>query len=239
MKNKYCAILTARGGSKSPLKKNIRLVHGKPLMSYALIEANKSIYIKKTYVSTDSKEIAKIGEDYGAEIIWRPEELCRDDSPHIDAIMHGYKYLKDKRENTEIIVLLQGNAPIFKPGIIDKGFEVILNDGEIDSCVSMSEFNHFNPSRAMKIVDGFLSGAAKIENLDFRDSTRNVMGDIYFYDGSVYIFRARCLNPNYGGILHPWMGHKIYPLIQEYGLDVDDMFGLYAVEYGLKRYGQI
>ena len=86
-KMKIIAIIPARGGSKGIPRKNIRLLAGKPLIAYSIEAALKSRYINKVVVSTEDAEIAEISRRYGVEIIKRPEELAKDESPTIDAII--------------------------------------------------------------------------------------------------------------------------------------------------------
>lgn len=62
---KVLAIVPARGGSKGIKGKNIYPVNGKPLIWYTLSEAQKSKYIDRIIVSTDSREIADVAEQYG------------------------------------------------------------------------------------------------------------------------------------------------------------------------------
>ena len=67
------AIITARGGSKRIPKKNIKEFCGKPILSYSIAAALGSGLFDEVMVSTDSEEIAKIAETYGATIV-RSEE---------------------------------------------------------------------------------------------------------------------------------------------------------------------
>lgn len=53
------AITPTRGGSKGIPRKNIRLMNGKPLISYAISCALGSRYNPDVYVSTDDNEIAE------------------------------------------------------------------------------------------------------------------------------------------------------------------------------------
>ena len=62
------AVIQARGGSTGIPKKNIIELGKHPLISYTIYAALKSKYIDKLVVSTDCKEIANIGLDYGAEV---------------------------------------------------------------------------------------------------------------------------------------------------------------------------
>jgi len=81
------AIIPARGGSKGIPRKNIKQLFGKPLIVWTIEHAKKSRYIGRITVSTEDKEIAEISKKYGAEVIERPEELAKDETPRIDATM--------------------------------------------------------------------------------------------------------------------------------------------------------
>jgi CMP-N-acetylneuraminic acid synthetase len=235
------ALQTARGGSKSPKDKNIRPVLGRPLMAYPLLAAKHSKYIKDVYVSTDSDRIAAIGKKYGAKIIKRPKYLAANESLHEDAIVHGYKYMTEKLGlNVGILVVIQGNVGVLEPGIIDRGIEILLKDKKqvIDSCVTVSKYNEYNPARAKRIDEnGYLVPFVDINS--FRNVTcdRNTLGDTYFCDGGAWICRARCMNLDYGIPPYRWIGRKVVPLIQSYGLDVDDERGLFMTEWWMKRHG--
>ncbi len=66
----------ARGGSKRIPRKNVKDFHGKPLLAWALLPAIESTLVDDSFVITDDEEIAKIGSDYGARILWQPTEMC-------------------------------------------------------------------------------------------------------------------------------------------------------------------
>ena len=72
------AVIPARGGSKGIPRKNIRLMNGRPLISYAIANASASQYITDVFVSTDSAEIADIARSYGAHIVERDHCLSSD-----------------------------------------------------------------------------------------------------------------------------------------------------------------
>jgi CMP-N-acetylneuraminic acid synthetase len=234
------ALLTGRGGSKGIPNKNIMPVLGKPMMSYPLNAANKSKYIDKVFVSTDSPDIAKIGEDYGAETIWRPDELCTDDSLHEEAIAHGYNYLvNQKKMQIDIIVVLLCNCVTILSNSIDDGIEQLQKDLSIDSCVTVSEYSEYNVARAMKIENDRLRTFLPQEELNFSTCDRKSMGPTYFCDSGAYICRPRCMDLSYGIKPFRWMGKEIKPIIQKDGLDVDNMRGLAIAEYWLKTYNKV
>ena len=56
------AIIPARGGSKRIPRKNIKIFHGKPIISYSIEAALSSGCFDKVIVSTDDIEIANLAE---------------------------------------------------------------------------------------------------------------------------------------------------------------------------------
>ncbi|MFC2158941.1 cytidylyltransferase domain-containing protein, partial [Acidobacteriota bacterium] len=72
MLEKVITIIPARGGSKGIPHKNLIPIGGKELVSWSIEQSIRSKRVKNTYVSTDDEKIARISENAGAEIIWRP-----------------------------------------------------------------------------------------------------------------------------------------------------------------------
>ena len=66
------AIIPAKSQSKRLPGKNIRLFHGKPMLSYPIQTALESGLFQAVYVSTDSPAIEQIAKVYGA-VPWRRE----------------------------------------------------------------------------------------------------------------------------------------------------------------------
>ena len=108
------ATICARGGSKGIENKNIRILHGKPLIAYTIETAKKSGLFSTIVLSTDSKKISKIGKHYGAEVPFlRPVEFSSDLVPKFPAIKHAVLFMeKYKKENYDIIVDLDPTAPL-------------------------------------------------------------------------------------------------------------------------------
>ena len=110
---KVLALIPARGGSKGIKKKNIVLLDGKPLIAYSIEASLRSKYIDSTVITTDSREIAEIAEKFGGRVPFlRPAELAQDKSKTIDAVLHAIRQLTIKRENYDILVLLQPTQPL-------------------------------------------------------------------------------------------------------------------------------
>ena len=76
---KILAIIPARGGSKGLPGKNIKSLLGKPLIGWTIEQAKASKYIDEIFVSTDSREIADVAENFGISVPFlRPKELASD-----------------------------------------------------------------------------------------------------------------------------------------------------------------
>ncbi|WP_285906097.1 cytidylyltransferase domain-containing protein [Pseudodesulfovibrio pelocollis] len=76
---KALAIILARANSKGLKHKNIRTLHGKPLLAWTIEVALAVPAFERVIVSTDSERIAQIARDYGAEVPFlRPEHLGGD-----------------------------------------------------------------------------------------------------------------------------------------------------------------
>jgi CMP-N-acetylneuraminic acid synthetase len=233
----------ARGGSKGVKNKNVYQIFDKPLMAYSLIEARKIKEIEYIFLSTDNKEIADVGQEYGAKIIKRPDELAQDSAPFEEAIFHGFQEIeKILGQEIDILTILQGNSATLSADLIKKGIKLLKERADLDSCVTVSKYNEYNPTRARFIDNSGLLQTVlsqrQIQSFGF-GSDRGSMGDIYFMDGGVQICKRRCMNFESGLLPYRWIGRNIYPLIQEDGIDVDNLRGIAQTKFWLKKYGNI
>lgn len=121
---KYLGIIPARGGSKRVHRKNIREINGMPLIYWSIKHAKESKKLDKFVVSTEDKEIKKISESYGSEVLDRPGELAKDNVPDAHVLKHALETI-----GGEHIVLLRPTSPIRHNGIIDKCIKVYEQSG--------------------------------------------------------------------------------------------------------------
>lgn len=143
MLDKYnvTALIPARGGSKRLPRKNVKLLHGKPLIAWSIEVAKVSKYIDRVVVSTDDEEIKRISEQHGAEVPFlRPEHLANDHASSFDVIKHTIDYLKLDQSN-ELIVLLQPTSPLRLVSEIDRALEFFVHKNA-KGVVSISETEH-------------------------------------------------------------------------------------------------
>lgn len=181
---KTLGIITARGGSKGVPKKNIKLLNGKPLIVYSILQAQKSKYIDKLLVSTDDKEITKISKKYGAEVQMRPNELAQDKTPHLPVLQYIVKQLEEEENyKADIIVLLQPTSPFRANGEIDRAIKKFMDNPKADSLMSVSGVpGHYNPLWVKKIKNNRLFPLKDIPR-------RQDLPKFYWKSGQIYIMK--------------------------------------------------
>lgn len=154
---KIVAIIPARGGSKRLPNKNIMNLCGKPLIVYSIESALNSKLVNKTIVSTDDNNIARISRQYGADVIKRPDELAKDSSPTIDAVVHALTQLESQGESFDIVVLLEPTSPLRKVDDIDNAIGVFIkNYDHADMLTSLGEIHLESPYIAKIVENGFV-----------------------------------------------------------------------------------
>jgi|SRR3990167_943613 len=137
--NKILLIIIARGGSKRLPDKNIRILHGKPMIYYAIRAAIGSKYADHIVVSTDSKKIAKVSKKYGAEVpFMRPVKLSTDTVAVYPVLQHAVNFYVSKKFYPDIIMLVKPTSPLVLSKDID-GVVKKLFETKTKSCFSACE----------------------------------------------------------------------------------------------------
>ncbi|WP_197462224.1 cytidylyltransferase domain-containing protein [Bhargavaea cecembensis] len=130
------AIIPARGGSKGIPRKNVRLLVGKPLISYSIQNALNSKYSLDVVVSTDDEEIERISNQYGASVLIRPTDLASDDVTLDPVIYHAVKTFEQKRNKTyDIVITMQPTSPLLTTKTLDSAIEYFIKN-DFDTVLS-------------------------------------------------------------------------------------------------------
>jgi len=192
-------LITARGGSKGVPRKNIRMLAGKPMIAWTIQAAQKSCLLSRTIVSTNDEEIARVAQEFGAEVPFRrPEELATDGVSHVDVVSHALSWLEQSPAGLpEYIVLLQPTSPLRIGKDIDSAISIARNH-RARAVISVCEpFQHpfvmkrLLPTGAM--VDLLPSGLAYARRQDF-PKVYAMNGAIYLAQPSV-VLSERTLEP--------------------------------------------
>ena len=228
---KILGLIPARGGSKSIPRKNIALLHGKPLIAYTCEAALKSTFLNRIMVSTDDKEIADVANKYGIEAPFlRPHELARDESGMREVIIHTLDFLeKSEQYVPEIIALLQPTSPLRTAHHIDAAIALLQKSGA-DCVVSVTEVPHqFIPTSLMVLENERLKPYQKGPPfLRRQDKPR-----MYARNGpAILAFRRESFLKNknfYEGDVHPFV------MGPEESIDIDTPFDFELAEYFLHK----
>lgn len=134
-KTKILVLIPARGGSKNPPNKNILPFKGKPLVVHSIEHALRAKYVGRIIVSTDSKKIAEISVQAGAEVpFMRPVALAGDYSTDLEVFQHALRWLDEHEAyRPDLIVHLRPTSPLRLPRLIDEGIERLMAHPEADS----------------------------------------------------------------------------------------------------------
>lgn len=138
------AVIPARGGSKGIPRKNVRLMNGEPLISYAIKNSLNSKYITDVMVTTDDEEIANISKCYGADVLIRDNYLAED---HItlDPVIYDttIKIEEQKNKKYDIIITLQPTSPVLQVNTLDNAIENFI-ENHYDTVISAVNKPHLS-----------------------------------------------------------------------------------------------
>ena len=132
------AVIPARGGSKRILKKNIKLFHGKPIISWVIEMLLETGFFENVIVSTDSEEIAQLSRSFGAETPFvRPACISDDNTSVFEVVKHALDFFRKKNETFELATLIYPTAPFLKKSDIQRAINSIT---EYDFSISVTLF---------------------------------------------------------------------------------------------------
>ena len=124
---KMIALICCRGGSKGIPGKNIKSFAGKPLLGWILEAAKEAEVFDDVVISTDSSEIAAVGQYYGATVPGlRPAHLATDTSNQFDTHAYIFDQLSIKDETHRVCIL--NNNPFVNSDLIRKGHDAAVAD---------------------------------------------------------------------------------------------------------------
>ncbi|MFN4186792.1 MAG: cytidylyltransferase domain-containing protein [Acinetobacter johnsonii] len=180
------ALIPARGGSKRLPRKNIKLLCGKPLITWTIDVAKESKYIDSVVVSTDDFEIKEVAEKFGASVPFlRPENLSNDTASSFDVVKHAIEFLNINKVN-HLIVLLQPTSPLRTVEELDEALELFINK-EASGVVSVSECEHSPMWSNTLPENGCMSDFIRPEVQGKRSQD---LPKFFRLNGSIYIYKT-------------------------------------------------
>jgi len=187
------AVIPARGGSKGLPGKNILPLNGKPLLVYTAESALNAKTINRVILSTDSPEIAQIGEGIGLEIPFlRPDHLAADASHPVSVIAHLLSFLEEHDGyDPDIVVTLQPTSPLRSSENIDQTVDRLREDSTMDSVITVQQV--VLPPFWMLRIDGLSLKPFINDGVDYSLKRRQELDSIYKPNGAVYATRTHLI----------------------------------------------
>jgi CMP-N,N'-diacetyllegionaminic acid synthase len=229
--NKVLCTICARGGSKGVKNKNIKLIHGKPLIAYTIEQAKESKLFDHIVISTDSDAIAKIAQEYGAEVFFkRSPEMASDTAGKLDVIRDAFMRSEIYYHETfDYLVDLDATAPLRDTEDIICSFEQFKKDDNDNLITAMPSrrspyFNLVEQSNEGKV---YLS-----KTLDSAIVRRQDAPKSYDMNASIYIWK-RDIILNESTLFLEKTG--LYVMPEERSIDIDTELDYKFVEFLMKE----
>src|SRR5882724_5417591 len=88
-------VIIARQGSKGVPGKNLARLEGRPLLQYTIGAALEAKTLDRVILSTDSREMARKGKQWGADVPFlRPRSLAGDRTHTPPVIQHAIRFIE-------------------------------------------------------------------------------------------------------------------------------------------------
>lgn len=181
---KTLVIIPARGGSKGLPKKNVKELHGKPLIHYSIETARSCFDDQDICVSTDDAEIVKIVERTGLQVPFlRPDFLATDQASTRDVVLHALSHYNNSGIAYDQVMLLQPTSPFRDKEHLKQMIQMKENDPKVDMVVSVKESKDNPYFNLFEEEGGHLHKSKQGDFLRRQDCPK-----VYAYNGSVYLF---------------------------------------------------
>lgn len=207
-------VIVARGGSKRLPGKNVRRLGGKPLIAWSIEAALAAKSITQFIVSTDSDEIARAAEAFGACVPFlRPGEFATDESNVVDALSHAVVAMDSRGICADVVVLLQATSPFRTADDIDGAVELLIAQNADTVLSTRPAADH--PYWVWKDSGGRLEPLFTREQMAL---PRSAIPPMYVETGALYVVRRQVLDRGtlYGDVILP------YRTSSRAALDIDD-----------------
>lgn len=226
IRTNHNAFMFCRGGSKGIPNKNIKEVAGKPLLAWSVDCALASKYVSRVVVSTDSKRIAEVAQDAGADVIMRPDELATDTASELLAWRHAVEMERDALQDT--FVSLPATSPLRAPCDVDAGIERFYAGG----CDIVFGVSPAHRSPYLNMVTQDKDGLISLVNSGLGATRRQDVPDVFDITTCVYVGSVHYIE-TCKGLMDGRVAGVAIPV--ERALDLDTPYDLHLAELLLRH----
>ena len=218
---KIYAIIPARSGSKGLPNKNIRLILGKPLLSYSISFAKNLPSINRVFCSTDSSEYAEIARKYGAEVPFLRSAYAASDSAMEEDILEDLrsKFAEFNIEEPDLIVWLRPTFVFRCVNDVESCIDILRHDLTITASrtVVAAENRLYAIENNILVPEFHDGGKSMVRRQDQAISYKVFSTDVFRFKGSQ--------------LGRDFLGRNIYPVKTNpiCGMDIDNNFDFQTV----------
>lgn len=212
------AVIPARKGSKRIKNKNIIKFNNKPMIYWTIKAAKDSRIFDYIFVSTDSKKIAKISKQYGAEVPFLRTKKLSNDKISVNAVtvdsIKRLQIILNRKFDT--VVQLMPNCPFRTSKDIVMAYN-FFKKNKYNFLISCTKFFITNPWWACKILKNGI--IRKIFPINFKKRSQD-MNLLYAPTGAIWIAKIKnLLNEKtfYG------KNFRFYKMNFKSAIDIDNM----------------
>ena len=209
------ALITARGGSKRLPGKNIRLLGGKPLITWSIDVAKDISEICDILVSTDDPAISEICREAGAFVPWlRPPELATDVASSVDVALHALDWYEAEKGIIDGLLVMQPTSPFRTRKTVRRGIELFGKNSR-KTVLGVSP-THAHPMWTLKMEGEYLVPFMQEHGLGTRSQD---LRPAFMVNGTFYLVSPRELRTR-----QSFFGEETIPLLIESpkeALDID------------------
>ena len=227
--NNFWSIIPARSGSKKIKDKNLKKILNYSLVGCAIKASEKSKFISRIFVSTDSKKIKREALKLGAEVPFlRSKKNSGDLSTDFDVVSEFLRRIIDiEYILPEYIIYLRPTTPLRDPKVLDLAMMKFKKLKNYDSLASVQQMNE-------PVYKKFLIKNNKLQcifpNQTLGDATKPRQNFPITYEHNGYLDIVRTKNV----FKKKYLGVKCFPFILPRAIDIDDQFDLSFARYAAK-----
>ena len=221
-------IICARKGSKGIKNKNLRVLHGKPLIFYTLEIAKKSKIFNKIIISTDSKRNYEIFQKNLLTMLLKdPKKLASDKVAKLLAIKARLGESEFFNTKFDIIFDLDVTSPLREIKDIRNAKKKFIRK-KYNSLISVC---HSRKNPYFNIVEKTKSGIELVKFIKNYDRRQDIP-EVFDVNASIYIWKRQALIKS-KKIVNNHTGIFIMP--KSRSIDIDDKFDFDVVKKLMKK----
>ena len=221
----FLAVIPVRGGSKGIPRKNIKPLAGRPLVAWTIEAAKQSEYLDRCVVSTEDAEIKTVAEAWGGEVLDRPEELARDDTPGVEPILHAISVM----QKYDYVVVLQATSPLRGADDIDACIRQAI-EKNAPCCVSVTEAGVSPFWMYKRETDDRMQPLIALDKEQWYQ--RQKLPKVYQLNGAVYVVDCDYVRENRTVVGNGFTG---YIMPKERSYDIDEPVDFLICEHFMKE----